>query len=188
MKIGRQFNTLSHSEYLHLLKNHSRYTDFNTLGLFRSILENEKLTIEQKTEVRDAAISTFPKYFNFLQVKDPWTFRKLELLGRESTVADEQRAWDIIQLNQQRILASKRIRHRNFGTYSKHGCGYDTCNLNNLMVKQGSLLTESDMHFPSDKRGSYAALDKARACKRNRKQQKRVIERELEASSTADIS
>jgi len=188
MKIGRQLNTLSYSEYLHLLKNYSRYTDFNSLGLFRSILENKKLILEQKIEVRDAAINTFPRFFNFLQVTDPRTFRKLELLGKEFTVADERRTWDIIQLNQQRILNSRRIRHRNFGTYSKHSCGYDTCNLNNLMVKQGSLLTESTMHFPSDKGGSYAAWDKARARKRNRKQQKQVIEREFEASSTADIS
>ena len=52
MKISRQLNTFSYSEYIHLLKNHARYTDFNSLGLFRSILENEKLTAKQKFATR----------------------------------------------------------------------------------------------------------------------------------------
>jgi len=88
MKIGRKLSTFSQGEYHNLLKNYLRFTDFNSLGLFRSILENEKLTLEQKIDIRDAAKNTFPKFFTFLQVKDPWTFRKLELLGQDVTVAD----------------------------------------------------------------------------------------------------
>lgn len=180
MKISRQLNTLSYNECLHLLKNYSRFTDFNSLGLFRSILENEKLTIEQKMEIRDAAISTFPRFFAFLQVKDPWTFRKLELLGQEFTVADERRLQDIIQFNQQRILTDKRIKHRNFGIYSKHSCDYDTCHLNNLMIKQGSWLAERHMYFQTDHHNKYGVFAKSERYRKERKMNHRLIQGDLD--------
>ena len=53
MKIGRQFNTLTLKEYLFFIDNHKKYTDFNTLGLYRSITENKKLTMEDKIAVRE---------------------------------------------------------------------------------------------------------------------------------------
>jgi hypothetical protein len=179
MKINRQLNTLSYREYLHLLKSYSHFTDFNSLGLFRSILENEKITLEQKIEVRDAAINTFPKFFTFLQVKDPWTFRKLALLGQDFTVADEDRLRGIIELNQQKILADKRIKHRNFGIYSKHSCDYHTCHLNNLMIKQGSWLAERHMYFQTDQHNKYSILSKAERYRKERKTNHRLIQKEL---------
>jgi len=179
MKVGRQLNTLSYNEYLHLLKNYSRFTDFNSLGLFRSILESENLTLEQKLEVRDMAIHTFPKFFIFLQVKDPWTFRKLELLGQEFTVADEDRLREVIELNQQKILADKRIRHRNFGIYSKHSCGYDTCHLSNLMIKQGSWLAERHIYFQTDQHSKYSVFAKAERYKKERKMKRHLIQEDL---------
>ena len=91
MKINKRLNTLTHSEYLHLLKVYKSFTDFNSLGLFRSILENAKLSLTQKIEIRDAAILSFPKFFEFLQLKDPWTFIQLKNLGQNFTVADERR-------------------------------------------------------------------------------------------------
>ena len=177
MKIGRQLNTLSYGEYLKLLKKHSRFTDFNSLGLFRSILENEKLTLEQKLEIRDKATDIFPKFFVFLQVKDPWTFRKLELLGQDFTVADEDRLRRIIELNQQKILAKKRIKHRNFGIYSKHSCGYDTCFMNNLMTKQNSLLSEYGM--ASMRADKYSTFSKSERHRQERKKKYQLIQTEL---------
>lgn len=178
MKINRQLNTLSYGEYLRLLKNYSRFTDFNSLGLFRSILENERLTIEQKMEVRNMASSTFPRFFTFLQIKDPWTFERLKLLGQDFTVADERRLWEVIQLNQQKILADKRIRHRNFGTYSKHNCGYATCHFNGFMINQGSILAEGEMHFHTDK-SHYPLREKSQLRKRDRKAQGKIIAQRL---------
>jgi hypothetical protein len=175
MKLGRQINTLTYSEYLHLLENYRKFTDFNHLGLFRSILENGKLEPAQKLEVRDAAIEKFPKFFEFLQIKDPETFLKLETLGQNLTIADERRLWDVIYLNQQRILADKRIRHRNFGVYSKHTCGYDTCNLNGIMIKQGSLLTEREMVS----RKKYSVFSKSERYRRERKEQYRTVQNGL---------
>ncbi|WP_195809229.1 hypothetical protein [Hymenobacter polaris] len=183
MKINRQLNTFTYGEYSHLLEHYQRFTDFNSLGLFRSITENEKLTPEQKIKVRDETVLAFPKFFEFLQLKDPFTYFSLVTLGQSLTSADSHQTWENIKHNQQRILASKRIKHRNFGTYSKHECGYETCHLRNLMIRQGSWLAEHNMHFQSDKGGSYAAWDKARIRKQNRKQQKQVIERDLEISS-----
>lgn len=188
MEIGRQLNKFSYNEYLHLLKQHQRFIDFNHLGLFRSITENKKLSLTEKIEIRDAAIIIFSKFFEFLQLKDPFTYFSLVTLGQSLTAADSHQIWEIIGRNQQRILASKRIKHRNFGTYSKHECGYETCHLRNLMIRQGSWLAERNMHFQSDRGGSYAAWNKARLRKQNRKQQKQVIERDLEISSPADMS
>lgn len=179
MKINRQLNTLSYSEYLHLLKNYLRFTDFNSLGLFRSILENEKLTLEQKIKIRDISISTFPRFFNFLQVKDPWTFRKVALLGQEFTVADEDRLREIISLNQQRILADKRIKHRNFGIYSKHNCGYETCYMNDLMIKQGSLLSEYNMILPASRHQNYSTFSKSERRKQERKRKHQIVQTAL---------
>ncbi len=177
MKIGRKLNTFSFKEYLHLLKNYTRFTDFNSLGLFRSILENKKLTLEQQLEIRDVATKTFPKFFTFLQVKDPWTFRKLGLLGQDFTVADEDRLRNIIDLNQQKILAKKRIKHRNFGIYAKHSCGYDTCFMNNLMTKQNSLLSEYGMF--SMRTDKYSTFSKSERRKQERKRKHQLIQTDL---------
>jgi hypothetical protein len=181
MKIGRKLSTFSQGEYHNLLKNYLRFTDFNSLGLFRSILENEKLTLEQKIDIRDAAKNTFPKFFTFLQVKDPWTFRKLELLGQDVTVADEDRLRDVIALNQQKILENKRIKHRNFGVYSKHSCGYDTCFMNGLMTKQDSLLSEYGIS--GMRPSNYSKFSKSARRKQERKREHQIIQTDLAQSS-----
>lgn len=46
MKINRQFNELNFEEYKFFIENHKNYTDFNTLGLYRSIYENNNINIE----------------------------------------------------------------------------------------------------------------------------------------------
>lgn len=155
MKLNRRLNQLTEADYRHLLVNYRRYTDFNSLGLFRSLLENKKLHLEQRRQLRDAAIEAFPKFYEFLQLKDPHTYFRLHTLGQELTVADERAAWDEIIRAQQRILTEKRLRHRNFGTYTKHNCGYDTCPFNGLMVRQGARLAETVMGFDTDKRISH---------------------------------
>lgn len=63
MKIGQQFNNLTLKEYFFYIDNYKKYTDFNTLGLYRSIIENEKLSIEEKIFVRDYANKIFQKTF-----------------------------------------------------------------------------------------------------------------------------
>lgn len=180
MEIGQKFNTLTLKEYLFYIDNYKKYKDFNTLGLYRSIVENEKLTLADKISVRDYAHKTFKKTFDFLQLKDPKTFVEVEYLGQELTKGDEQNIWDNVRRNQQQILDDKRIKHRNFGEYSKHNCGYDTCVWNGIMIRQGSWLMESNMHFDSDK-NQYAAKDKSEKRKADRKNEKRLIKKELES-------
>jgi hypothetical protein len=182
MKIGRQLNTLTYSEYSHLLENYKKFTDFNHLGLFRSILENGKLVPTQKFEIRDAAIKKFPRFFEFLQLKDPTTYFSLVTYQQVLTAADSHQVWEEIKRNQQRILAVKKLGHRNIGTYAKHDCGYETCHLNGLMIRQGSWLAEGEMHFCTDK-NEYPALSKSKMRRRDRKQQKRIIEQELAGDS-----
>ena len=187
MKVGKQFNTLTPGEYLHLLQHHRKYTDFNTLGLFRSLLENPRLSLAQQLELRQAAIAAFPKPFEFLQLKDPVTYFELNALGESLTSADKAQAWTDIRHNQQRMLTSKQLRHRNFGTYSKHLCGHDDCPLNGLMIKKCSALSypaqfgfHENMPFASDK-NRYSAVQQAKARRRERKQERRLLaERRME--------
>lgn len=175
MEIGRKFNTLSVSEYKHYIENHKKYVDFNTLGLYRSILENEKLTIEDKIFVRDFANTFFKKTFNFLQLKDPFTYFQLIILDKTLTVSDEKQLWNQIRISQKEILKDKKIKHRNFGIYSKHNCGYETCNMNGLMIEQGSFFTEHIMRFDSDK-NKFAAQLKSKRLKKERKTEKQTVE------------
>jgi hypothetical protein len=179
MKIGKQFNQLDLKEYQFYIDNHKKYTDFNTLGLYRSIIENEKLTLVEKLELRDYAHTFFQKTFDFLQLKDPKTYIDVCTLGQELTQADKHQLWENVKVNQQKILADKKIKHRNFGIYSIHDCGYDTCPFNGMMIRQGSRLAESSMHFDSDKNHA-AATSKSERLKRNRKNQKQIIDEKLE--------
>ncbi len=174
MKIGKMFNLLSISEYKHYIVNHKKYIDFNTLGLFRSILENDKLNISDKVLIRDFANRYFQKTFDFLQIKDPFTFFELITLDKDLTKADENQIWNEIKTNQEKILKSKRIRNRNFGIYSKHLCGYETCYLNGLLIERGSFFTEHEMQFDFDK-NKYSAKIKSERQRIERKKEKKII-------------
>ncbi len=178
MEIGQKFNQLTLEEYFFFIDNYKKYKDFNTLGLYRSIVENHNLSLEQKIEVREYAHKTFEKTFKFLQLKDPKIFVEVFTLGQELTKGDEEKIWGDIRKNQQKILADKRIKHRNFGHYSKHNCGYDDCIWNGLMIRQGSWLSEGNMHFTGDK-NKYQHKLKSDRRKSDRKQVKQIINREL---------
>jgi hypothetical protein len=179
MKIGQKFNKLTSKEYFFYIDNYKKYTDFNTLGLYRSIIENEKLGLEDKIAVREYAHKIFKKSFDFLQLKDPGVYMEVSTLGQELTKADEKQLWDEIRQSQQKILADKKIKHRNFGTYSKHNCPYDTCFWNGVMIRQGSRLAESNMHFASDK-NRYPAKEKSDRRKADRKNMRQIIKKEFD--------
>jgi hypothetical protein len=176
MKIEQKFNRLTLKEYFHYIDNHKKYTDFNTLGLYRSIIENENLTIASKIELRDYAHKVFRKSFDFLQLKDPYTFVTVSTLGQELTVADEKQIWADVISNQEKILKDKKIKHRNFGEYSKHNCGHDGCPYNGLMIKQDSILAYSNMHFRADT-NKYLAKDRSDRRKSERKGKKKLIDK-----------
>lgn len=80
-KINQKFNTMTLANYLYFIENHKKFSDFNKLGLYRSLSENEKLTLEEKIQVRDFAHRFFAKSFEFLQLKDPMTFLTVKTLG-----------------------------------------------------------------------------------------------------------
>ncbi len=178
MKIKQKFNTLTYNEYIHVIDNHKKFSDFNTLGLFRSLVETKKLDINQKIAIRDYANQKFYNTYEFLQLKDPATYFYLKTLGETLTVADEAQIWKDIKLNQEQILKDKKIKHRNFGDYSKHNCGYDCCPYNGLMIKQGSFLSEGNMRFDSDK-CKIGSISKSENHKKQRKIMKQLIQAEL---------
>lgn len=179
MKIGKQFNELTLNQYKHYIDEYKKYTDFNVLGLYRSICENEKLALDAKIEIRDYANLTFIKTFEFYQLKDPKTYFDLITLGKELTEPDQYQIWRDIISNQEKILKDKKIRHRNFGTYSKHNCGINWCPYDGMMIKKGSKFTESEIHFDSDKK-NYGAKNKSRRNKQSRKNSQKIIDDELD--------
>jgi len=174
MLISQKFKTLTFDEYIFFIDNYKEYTNFNTLGLYRSIIENEKLNTKEKIEVRDYAHKKFSKTFDFLQLKDPVTYFEVLTIGEEITRGDEQKIWKDIRENQEKILKSKKIKHRNFGDYSKHNCGVDDCPFNGIMIKQGSFFAESSMHFNSD-RNKSALKFKSDRLKSERKSEQQII-------------
>ncbi|PWG80654.1 hypothetical protein [Pararcticibacter amylolyticus] len=181
MKVGRQFNTLTFEEYMFFIDNHKKYSDFNTLGLYRSLIENPRLDENQRILVRDYANKKFEKTFQFLQVKDPWTFIKVKTLGLELTKSDKDELWRMIVINQEKILRDKRIKHRNFGEYSKHNCGYETCPMNGMMIKQGSYFAEYEMCIGNvNKR---LREERAKDRKLDRKRASLIINKELDLST-----
>ena len=179
MKIGQKFNQLTLEEYFFYIDNYTKYKDFNTLGLYRSIAENEKLGLQEKIAVREYAHRIFKKTFDFLQLKDPRVYVEVSILGLELTKGDEDKIWNDVRKNQQKILADKRIKHRNFGSYSKHNCGYDDCVWNGLMIRQGSWLAEGNMHFESDQ-NKYQQQLKSDRRKSERKKAKQIISQNFE--------
>jgi len=181
MKIGKKFNTMTKNSYFFYIENHEKYKDFNPLGLYRSIMENDKLHLDDKIEVREYAHKWFKKTFDFLQLKDPITYIEVTYLGKELTKADQEMIWKNVRKNQQKILADKKIKHRNFGIYSKHNCGYADCKYNGMMIRQGSWLTESNMYFEEDK-NEYLSRQKSEKRKFERKNQHQIIKNEHDLS------
>ena len=179
MKIDKKFNQLSKEEYFYFIDNYKQYSDFNTLGLYRSICENENLELNDQIEIRDHANTVFEKTFNFYQLKDPKTYFDLTTLGLELTVADERQIWSDIRVNQEKILSDKKIKHRNFGEYSKHNCGHEDCPYNGLMIKQGSSFAEASMHFKSDKNTASSKM-KSKRVKKQRKNMRQIIRDEFD--------
>lgn len=180
MKIDKKFNKLNFSEYFPIIENHKKYSDFNSLGLYRSLLENELLSMSEKIEIRDFAHKYFEKTFEFLQIKDPYTYFKVKTLGENLTKGDEENLWKIIIENQRKILSEKKIKHRNFGIYSKHSCPYDDCIYQGLMIRtDSSFLPKSMMHFKEDK-SKYARQAKSEKRKVERKTKRKIINKDLE--------
>ncbi len=176
MKLDRQFNTLTKDEYINVIDHNKEYDDFNTLGLYRSLTENETLSTEDKIAVRDHAHQYFQKSFDFLQLKDPFTYAEVSTLGETLTKGDEMQLWKDIRHNQEQILNDKRIKTRNFGTYSKHMCGEEWCPYRGIMLPPSS---RHRMRFHSDK-NEYSAQVRAGRSKTDRRNAKKIIKRNLE--------
>ena len=138
MKTGRQYKELKYQEYLHLIEHHKKFTDFNRLGLLRSLLENQRISDAERLQLRDKAKQAFSKYYEFLQIKDPVTYVDLETFGWELDEPQMKEFWGAVRVNQELILKRKRIKHRNFGVYSKHLCVHDNCPFYGVMFPQGS--------------------------------------------------
>ncbi|MEO3402546.1 hypothetical protein AAFN85_01490 [Mucilaginibacter sp. CAU 1740] len=178
MIIGKKFNELNPDEYIFYINNHKKYTDFNTLGLYRSLTENDKLSLEEKIAIREHAHRLFKKSFDFLQIKDPDVFIVVSNLGIELTKVDRAKAWEDVVKNQQKILKDKRIKHRNFGTYSKHDCPYEDCIYRGLMVNPNSRLAWGNIHFAGDKNKAEQKTKSERR-KLERKRGKLIINKQI---------
>ena len=120
MKLNRPFNTLTLAEYRALIPRHAAYADFNPLALYRSILENNKLSAADQQAVLALAKQYFPKFYDFLVVKDFNTYAALSRLGLPPLSPAQQ--WDYseqLRIQAEKILARKRIRNWRVGTQTK---------------------------------------------------------------------
>lgn len=174
MEINKKFNTFTLEEYIFYIDNRKKYTNFNELWLFRSVFENEKITIDEQIQLKEYIIKEMPKVYEFMQVRHPDLYEKIFFLGKNPTKGDEDALWKTIRLNQEKILKTKKIKHRNFWDYSKHNCGYDDCHLNWLMIQKWSWFCENNMHFISDQH-SYRMKDKSYKLKQERKSEKNIV-------------
>ena len=120
MKLNRPFNTLTLAQYRQIIPQHARYADFNPLALYRSILENNKLSEAEKQVVLALAKHYFPKFYDFLLVKDFNTYAALSRLGLPPLSPAQQ--WDYseqLPAQARKILARKRIRNWRVGAETK---------------------------------------------------------------------
>lgn len=127
MKINKPFNTLSYRAYFHYIGNHKKYTDFNTLGLYRSLLENAKLTTQQKIEIRDYANKFFGKFFNFLVLKDWNTYVRVSSLGEDFSHSQAT----IFENNADKVR-NHLMKTKSLGL--RHNCGIEGCPYNGVMI------------------------------------------------------
>lgn len=102
--------------------------------------------------MRDLLNEKHFKTYEFYQIKDPELYISLFRLDKDMNDQQIEKLKDELRVFQEKRLKEKRIKHRNFGNYSKHNCGMETCALNGRMIKQGSPEAEACMHFKSDKR------------------------------------
>ena len=176
MKIDQKFNTLSVSQYLHYIKNYKKYIDFNTLGLYRSLMENEALNLKDKIKIRDYAHEFFFKAFEFLQIKDPYTYFEVESLGEELTASYIFKTRNKIKEYQEKTLKEKRIKHKNFGITSKHECGRKYCPYDGLMLKANARIGKGCIWYDHDNDISYKESKQAKKTKQSRKNSRNIIE------------
>ena len=103
------------AEYHHYIAHHQKYADFNPLGLYRSILENDKLDEAARLEILAFANQYFQRFYDFLFVKDPVTYSRLATLGQGLSETQQRqhlsRVWD----RREQWCAEKGILHQRIG-------------------------------------------------------------------------
>jgi len=172
-----KYNTFTKKDYI-FATNNVKKKNINMLGLYRSILENEKLTLADKIEMRDLLNEKNFKTFEFYQIKDPDLYVNLFILDKDMNEQQIDKVWDEVKEFQERKLKEKKLGHRNIGTYSKHNCGMVDCSMNGLMIKQGSPMAENCLSFKSDTNKSYKK-DKSRKFKKDRKNKSKMIKESI---------
>ena len=119
MKLNARFNTFTLPRYREAIANHKRYTDFNPLALFRSILENGKLGEAEQLEVLALAKAAFPRFYRHLLLKDLCTYAAISRLGQEPL--GEAKMWQYInnlRCEQEKEFAKRKIRNSRVGAYT----------------------------------------------------------------------
>lgn len=172
-----KYNTLTKNEYIYYIENEKKF-NVNILGMYRSLFENEKLTQEDKIEIRDLLNKDHFKTYEFYQISHPNLYAELYQLDNTLNEQEYDQLWENMREFQEKTLKEKKIKHRNFGDYSKHLCGHKDCPLNGQMIKQGSVLAETCMSFKSDKR-KEGKKEKSRRYKKDKREFKNKIRKEL---------
>ncbi|MGF6148844.1 Uncharacterised protein [Kingella potus] len=119
MKLNARFNTFTLPRYREAIANHQRYTDFNPLALYRSIVENDRLGDAEKLEVLALANQAFPRFYRHLLLKDLHTYAALSRLGLEPLCDVQMRQYTAgLRREQDKEFAKRKIRNRRIGVYT----------------------------------------------------------------------
>lgn len=137
MEIGRRYNQFTFDAYCYYIDQAKKCMDFNIVGLYRGILDNQQLHLEERIALRNHARQKFGQAFECLQVRDPETFIKLLTLGRTLTTTEEEQLWQEVERNRKIILHRQR-QNGKFGRYAQHLCGDENCVWHGLLIKQDS--------------------------------------------------
>ena len=107
---------MSMAKYRHYIAHHQKYADFNPLGLYRSILENDKLDEAARLEVLALANQYFQRFYNFLFIKDPVAYSRLTTLGQGLSETQQRQHLSHVWDRREQWCAEKGIRHQRIGT------------------------------------------------------------------------
>ncbi|MFA8300806.1 MAG: hypothetical protein ACEPOV_11630 [Hyphomicrobiales bacterium] len=173
MKIDKRFNQFTYKEYIYFIDNHKKYKNFNTLALYRSIIENKKLNEDERIKIRDYSNKLFYKFFEFLKVKDLKTYVCLITLGKDLTPIQFNQLEDKIHTEAKNILRKKRIKYHHFGVAIKYDDPENHQNSFMIHLKEHKNLVDSNHN-------SISKNAKSTHYKKERKNIKQVIQNELE--------
>ena len=149
----------------------ARPRGFNPLGWLRALSQSRRLDAASRAARLAEARGSLGRFMDFLILKDPPLAERLanpsgDRLRRNQFFID-------LPGRQRALLRRKRLRSRNFGIYSRHGCAVASCPLAGVMLPGNRYGHRAREIFPLPGDPDRAHLGRrARAVRRQRRERK----------------